>query len=179
MSVSVYVLQLSPCLQRTSSNGSSSGSNDNSSCSTVGRGGAAATAAPAAAAPAAASSTRSIYAFDLCIQSFIIVSTVLHSVKLNVRIYIYIYTHIYIYIYTYIHKYMNIQHISPQGGTIGSWRLFIYRFRESMVVMLGASQNAQWLAAHTWHLLEPSFSIFQFVIPGVLKTISKMMLPAF
>ena len=67
--------------------------------------------------------------------------------------------------------------MSPQGRTIGSWRFLIYRFRESMVAMLGASHNAQWLAARTRHLLEPSFSIFQFVIPGVLKTISKIIPP--
>ena len=47
-----------------------------------------------------------------------------------------------------------------------------------MVAMLGASQNAKWLAAHTQHLLKPSFSFPQFVIPEVFKTISKMMLPA-
>ena len=47
-----------------------------------------------------------------------------------------------------------------------------------MVAMLGASQNAQWLTAHTWHLLEPSFSIPRLVFPGVLKTISQMMLRA-
>ena len=68
--------------------------------------------------------------------------------------------------------------MSPQGGTIGSWICFIYRVRQSMVAILGASQNAQWLAAHTWHLLRPSFSIPQLVLPGILKTISKMMSPA-
>ena len=49
--------------------------------------------------------------------------------------------------------------MSPQGVTIGSCRFFIYRFRESMVAVLRASQNAQWLAAHTRHLPKPSFSI--------------------
>ena len=47
-----------------------------------------------------------------------------------------------------------------------------------MVAMLGASKNAQWLAAHTRHLLKPTFYILRFLIPGVFKTISKMMLPA-
>ena len=37
--------------------------------------------------------------------------------------------------------------------------------------------SVYWLAPHPQHLIKPTFSISQLVLPGVPKTISKTMLP--